>query len=100
MIYMYIKSTSTSLFTGGTFYLNLNIFNEYLIQPSLKTGGTKDQFRWVKYLVLPVIERPGTYPFLWVVYHNWGFGCSLTPLSKKFQLYRGGQFIGRGNRST
>ena len=33
---------STSLFTGGTFYSNLNNFHEYLIQHSLKSGGTKD----------------------------------------------------------
>jgi hypothetical protein len=26
----------------------LNDFHEYLIQHSLKSGGTKDHFRWVK----------------------------------------------------
>jgi hypothetical protein len=42
------KSTSTSLFTGGTFYQNFNNFYEYLIQHSLKSGGTKDHYRRVK----------------------------------------------------
>jgi hypothetical protein len=48
---------STSLFTGGGgyFYLNLNNFHEYLIQHSLKSGGTKDDFRWV--------QVPGTAPY-------------------------------------
>ena len=45
--------TSTSLFTGGSFYLNLNNIHEYLIQNSLKSG-TKDHF-WVK---VPGTERP------------------------------------------
>ena len=40
--------TSTSLFTGGTLYYNLNNFHEYLIQHSLKSGGTKDHFRQEK----------------------------------------------------
>ena len=40
---IFFKSASTSLFTGGTFYSNLNNFHEYyLIQHSLKSGGTKD----------------------------------------------------------
>ena len=30
------------------FFLNLNNFNEYLIQHSLKSGGTKDDIRQVK----------------------------------------------------
>ena len=42
------KCTSTSLFTGSTFYLNLNNFHKYIIQHSLKSGGTKDHFRQVK----------------------------------------------------
>ena len=45
---IFFKSTSTSLFTGGTFYYNLSIFHEYLMQHSLKSGGTKDDFRQVK----------------------------------------------------
>ena len=36
------KSTSTSLFTGGTVYQNWNNFHKYRIQHSLKSGGTKD----------------------------------------------------------
>ena len=34
----------------------MNNFHEYLIQHSLKSGGTKDHFRWVK--VTALIERP------------------------------------------
>jgi len=52
---IFFKSTSTSLFTGGTFYQNLNNFHEYLIQHSLKSRGTKDHFRQVKV--------PGTAPY-------------------------------------
>ena len=37
------------------FLQNLKFFNEYLIQHSLKSGGTKDHFRWVKV--------PGTDPY-------------------------------------
>jgi hypothetical protein len=48
--------TSTSLFTGCTFYLNLNNFHEYLIQHSLKSGSTKDHFRRV--------EVPGIAPYI------------------------------------
>jgi hypothetical protein len=46
-----------SIFTGGTFYLNWTNFYEYLIrvQHLLKSGGTKDHFRWVKV--------PGTAPY-------------------------------------
>ena len=42
--------TVLSIFTGGTFYLNWTNFHEYLIrvQHLLKSGGTKDHFRWVK----------------------------------------------------
>ena len=40
---IFIKCTSTSLFTDGTFYENLNISHEYLIQHSLKLGGTNYQ---------------------------------------------------------
>ena len=29
-------------------FFNLNNFNEYLVQHSLKSGGTKDDIRWVK----------------------------------------------------
>jgi hypothetical protein len=43
----FFKHTSTSLFTGGIFYLNLNNFHDRLIQHSLKSGGTKDHFRQV-----------------------------------------------------
>ena len=52
---LFLKSTSTSLFTGSTFYQNLNNFHEYLIQHPLKPGGTKDHFRRVKV--------PGTAPY-------------------------------------
>ena len=45
---IFFKSISNSLFTGGTFYLNLNNFHEYRVQHSLKSGGTKDHFKWVK----------------------------------------------------
>ena len=48
---IFIKCTSTSLFTDGTFYENLNISHEYLIQHSLKLGGTNC-------LVLPLIKWP------------------------------------------
>ena len=41
----FFKSPTTSLLTCGTFYYNLNNFHEYLIQHSLKSGGTKDNFR-------------------------------------------------------
>ena len=37
------------------FYKNLNNFHEYLIQHSLKPGGTKDHIRQVKV--------PGTVPY-------------------------------------
>ena len=40
-----VYQSSTSLFTGGTLYQN---FHEYLIQHSLKSGGTKDHLMWVK----------------------------------------------------
>ena len=30
--------------------VNFNNFHEHLIQQSLKSGGTKDHFRWVKVL--------------------------------------------------
>jgi hypothetical protein len=36
----------------------LNNFHEYLIQHSLKSGGTLDHFRWVKVSGTPLIERP------------------------------------------
>ena len=52
---IFFKSTSTSLFAGGTFYYNWNNFHEYLIQQYLKSGGTKDHLRWVKI--------PGTAPY-------------------------------------
>jgi hypothetical protein len=45
---IFFKSTSTSLFTDGTFYQNWNNSHEYHIQHSLKSGGTKDHFRQVK----------------------------------------------------
>ena len=41
-VYQYLNS---SLFTGGTFDQNLKNSHEYLIQHSLKSGGTKDHFR-------------------------------------------------------
>ena len=53
------QTTSTSLFTGGTFYLNWDNFNEYLVQHSLQSGNTKDHFRREKVLGTPLIERPG-----------------------------------------
>jgi len=37
------------------FYQNLKKFHKYLIQHSLKSGGTKDHFRWIKI--------PGTVPY-------------------------------------
>ena len=45
---IFFKSTSTSLFTDSTFYQNLKNFHEYLIQHSLRSGGTKDHFRQIK----------------------------------------------------
>jgi hypothetical protein len=51
---IFFKSISTSLFTGGTFYSNLDIFHEYLMQQSLKLGGTYYHFKWV--------VAPGTSP--------------------------------------
>ena len=51
----FFNCTSTSLFTGSTFYKNLENFHEYLIQHSLKSRGTKDHLRWVKV--------PGTAPY-------------------------------------
>ena len=38
---IFFKSTTTSQFTGGTFYYNLNNFHEYLTQHSLISKGTK-----------------------------------------------------------
>jgi hypothetical protein len=38
------NSTSSSLFTGGTFSKNLNILHEYHMQQSLKLGGTNYLF--------------------------------------------------------
>ena len=37
---------------------NLKYFHEYLIQHSLKSGGTKDHFRWVKVSGTALTERP------------------------------------------
>ena len=45
---IFFKSSSTSLFTGGTFDKYWNNFHEYLIQHSLKSADTKDHFRRVK----------------------------------------------------
>ena len=45
---IFFMSTSISLFTGGTFFLNLNNIYEYLIQNCLKSRGTKDHFSQVK----------------------------------------------------
>ena len=39
------------------FYQNLNNFYEYLIQHSLKSGGTKDHFRWVKVPGIPPLLK-------------------------------------------
>jgi hypothetical protein len=53
---IFFKCTSTSLFTGSTFLLNLNNFHEYLIQHNqevLKTILGRE-----KYLAPPLIERP------------------------------------------
>ena len=57
---IFFKSTSTLLFnTVGTFfYIKLNNFHDYLIQHSLKSGGTKDHIRQEKYLVPPLFGRP------------------------------------------
>jgi hypothetical protein len=42
-------STSTSLFTGGIFFIKiLTIVHEYLKQHSLKSEGTNYLFRWIK----------------------------------------------------
>ena len=49
----FFKYTSTSLFTGSTFSWKFNIFHEYLVQHSLKLGGTNCHFKWV----------PGTAPY-------------------------------------
>jgi hypothetical protein len=38
--------------------LKFEHFRVYLIQHSLKSGSTKDHFRWEKYLIPPLIERP------------------------------------------
>ena len=65
---IYFKSTSTSLFTGSTFYQNLKNFLLYLIQHSLKSGGTKDQFMCVKVPgTPPLTERPKLQEFHWVI---------------------------------
>ena len=45
---IFFKCASTSLFTGGTFFLNLNNFHEYLVQHTSKSRGTKNRFKWVK----------------------------------------------------
>ena len=47
------------------FSLNLNIFHEYLMQQSLKLGGTNYHFKWVKV--------PGTTPYwkAWYMYISW-----------------------------
>jgi hypothetical protein len=52
-----VYQASTSLFTGCTFSLNLNIFHEYLVQQSLKLGGTNYHFKWV--------NVPGTASYLY-----------------------------------
>ena len=44
---IFVMCTSTLLFTGSTFYENLKNIHEYLIQHSLKSGGTKDHFKRV-----------------------------------------------------
>jgi hypothetical protein len=50
---IFFKCASTSLFTGCTF--SWAFFHEYLVQHSLKSGGTKDHFRSLKV--------PGTVPY-------------------------------------
>jgi len=45
---IFFKSASTSLFSGSTYDKNLKNFYEYFIQHYLRSGGTKDHFRWVK----------------------------------------------------
>ena len=45
---IFFKCTSTLLFTGGTFCSNFNILYEYLMQDSLKLGGTNYHFKLVK----------------------------------------------------
>ena len=69
----------TSLFTDGTFYLNLINFHEYFMQHSLKSGGTKDHFRRVK--------MPGTIPY-WKA-------CSLDLYPARAHI---GGWFGRRNR--
>ena len=52
---IFFKSSSTSQFTGSTFYSNKKKIHEYLIHHSLKSGGTNVHFRQVKV--------PGTAPY-------------------------------------
>jgi hypothetical protein len=69
---IFLKSTSTSLFTGSTFYYNLNNFHEYLTQHSLKSGGTKDHIRQVtgggrersKHALLATLVQQSSLPYL------------------------------------
>ena len=51
---IFLKCNGTSLFTGCTFYFKCNIFDDYLMQQSLKLGGTNYHFKW--------INVPGTAP--------------------------------------
>ena len=67
---IFCKSTSTSLFTGSTFYYNFNDFHEYLTQHSLKSGDIKDHIRQVK------VPSPTPYwkAWNWMMPDGWGSG--------------------------
>jgi hypothetical protein len=57
-ISIFFKCNSTSLFTCSSLYKNVlkfQHFYDYLIQYTLKSGGTNDHFKWVKV--------PGTTPY-------------------------------------
>ena len=61
---IFFKCTSTSLFTGSYYSLKFETFHEYFRQHSLKSGGTKDRFRWVKVPGTVLIERLEMLPCL------------------------------------
>ena len=59
LYFQYSSSVPVLLYLQAVLFLkNLNIFHEYLMQQSLKLGGTNYHFKWVKYLVPSFIERP------------------------------------------
>jgi hypothetical protein len=65
------------LYTGSTLYQNLNNFHEYLIQHSLKSGGTKNHLRWV--------NVSGTAPYWKACRHT----TKCLQLSKYNNLFKG-----------